>query len=88
MTVNLRADNNREREAQPMTDREIDLRKLPVRLQYLIALTVVAIVTIAAWLVGRNRPIAYWITHYLIPILGVSYIVLFTFVVLRRIRKQ
>jgi hypothetical protein len=69
-------------------DQKIDIRRLPVRLQYLIALTVVAIVTIAAWLVGRNRPVAYWITHYLIPILGVSYIVLFTFVILKRVRKQ
>jgi hypothetical protein len=69
-------------------DQKIDIRRLPVRLQYLIALTVVAIVTIAAWLVGRNRHVAYWITHYLIPILGVSYIILFTFVILRRVRKQ
>ncbi|MDT5062506.1 MAG: hypothetical protein QOH63_2965 [Acidobacteriota bacterium] len=80
----------RKREAlfNSMTKNKIDLRTLPRWLQYVIALTVVAIVTIAAWLVGRNRPIAYWITHYLIPILGVSYIVLFTFVILRRVRKQ
>jgi hypothetical protein len=71
-----------------MERERIDLRRLPVWLQYLIALTVVAVVSIAAWLVGRNRPIPNWITHYLIPILGWSYIVLFTFVMINRFTKK
>lgn len=59
-----------------MPDQPIDLRRLPTWLQYLIALSVVALVGGAAWLAGRDRPVPFWITHYLVPALGVIYLVL------------
>lgn len=62
----------------------IDLRRLPVWLQYVISLTVVGIVVALAWFVGGHKPAPYWITHYLVPILGVTYIVLVVYVIVWR----
>lgn len=59
-----------------MPDDKIDLRRLPSWLQYLISLSVVALVVGAAWFVGRDEPIPRWISHFLIPGLGVLYIIL------------
>jgi len=56
----------------------VNLRTLPTWLQYLIALTVIAIVVIAAWLVshGTPTPASNWIVHTLAPILGWLFIIL------------
>jgi hypothetical protein len=70
----------------------VDLKTLPVWFQYLISLTVIAIVSFTAWIVGHNKPNPTWITNYLIPILGWLYIVLFTYVIgsriVRRVRNK
>ncbi len=67
-----------------MTGKNIDLRKLPAWLQYVIALSVVGIVVPAAWIVGRDQPVPSWITTKLIPALGWLYLVLFVYVILHR----
>ncbi|HLP91158.1 MAG TPA: hypothetical protein VK184_21585 [Nostocaceae cyanobacterium] len=71
-----------------MSRKKVDLTTLPIWLQYSISLTVVAIVVTFAWFVGRNNPIPAWITTYLIPILGWSYIILFIFVITSRIFQK
>ena len=50
-----------------MTEKKIDLHRLPPWLQYLIAIVLVAIVAAAGWYFGRDRPVPHWIEHYLIP---------------------
>lgn len=70
-----------------MSNSDIDLRRLPVWIQYVISLSVVAIVVVAAWIVGRDRPVPAWITHWLIPILGWIYLMLVAFVIWRRWRR-
>jgi Na+/alanine symporter len=67
-----------------MSENQIDLRRLPVWLQYVISLTVLAIVVALAWFVGGHKPAPYWIAHYLVPILGVTYILLVLYVILSR----
>ena len=71
-----------------MTGERVDLNRLPAWLQYLIALSVVAVVVGAAWAVGRDDPVPGWITHYLIPALGWLYIVLVVYVLLFRLLRQ
>jgi hypothetical protein len=71
-----------------MPDKKIDLRVLPVWLQYIIALTVVAIVAGLAWLVGRDQPVPDWIQHGLIPALGWIYLALLAAALLRWIIKK
>lgn len=71
-----------------MPDEPIDLRRLPVWLQYLIALSVVALVGGAAWLVGRDRPVPLWITHYLVPALGAIYLLLLVARLVRWARRR
>lgn len=63
----------------------VDLRQLPIGIQYLISLSVVTVVVIAAWLVGRNQPVPTWLTTHLIPALGWLYIVLFSYVIIIRL---
>jgi peptidoglycan/LPS O-acetylase OafA/YrhL len=60
----------------PPPRRKVDLRHLPRGTQYVIALTVVAVVVAAAWIVGQDRPVPTWITRFLVPALGVLYLVL------------
>jgi hypothetical protein len=48
----------------------VDLRKLKPSLQYLVALTIMVVISGVAWLVGENEFIPSWIKHYLIPGLG------------------
>lgn len=61
---------------QPPPRRKVDLRRLPGWAQYVIALSVVAVVVTAAWIVGGDRPVPVWITRYLVPALGVFYLIL------------
>lgn len=68
-----------------MSRKRVNLRALPVWIQYLIAIPIVAFVFAAAWFVGRSEPIPLWITEYLVPLLGVLYIILLLVVVIRRI---
>lgn len=71
-----------------MSRRRVDLRTLPVWLQYLIALTVAAMVMAAAWLVGRDEPVPYWIKNYLVPALGWIYLLLLAIVIIDWLRKR
>jgi hypothetical protein len=71
-----------------MSRKKVNLRTLPVWVQYLISLAVITIVVTAAWVVGKGRAIPSWITEYLIPILGWSYIVLLLFVIVSHFLKK
>ncbi len=62
--------------APPPPRRKVDLRLLPGWMQYVIALSVVAVVVTAAWIVGSDRPVPAWITRYLVPALGAFYLIL------------
>jgi hypothetical protein len=66
-----------------MARKRVDLRTLPVWLQYFISLTVVVLVVTAAWIAGSDRPTPAWITHYVVPTLGWIYLVLFVFLIIR-----
>jgi hypothetical protein len=63
---------------------KVDLKKLPIRQQYAIAIIVVAVVVAAAWMVGRNRPVPAWINNYLVPyggwfgLFAIAYLLLFS----------
>jgi len=67
---------------------EIDLKKLPTWIQYTIALSVTAIVVFAAWTVGSQQPVPVWLTKYFIPASGWLYLMLFSYVVVRRLFKK
>jgi heme A synthase len=67
-----------------MSHDPIDLRTLPVWLQYVISLTVVAVVAAAAWVIGKDQPVPNWLTTKMIPALGWVYIGLFTTVMIGR----
>jgi Mn2+/Fe2+ NRAMP family transporter len=69
-------------------DPGIDLRRLPSWAQYALSLTLVGIITAAAWLVGRNQPIPDWIEHVLIPALGWFYVVLLVFLAIRLVLRR
>jgi len=75
-----------------MARRGINLRALPVWLQYAIALVVIALVVSLAWLVGRDRPVPGWLTHRFIPALGWVYLALCVYLIIyyaaRRIGKR
>lgn len=71
-----------------MSRKKVDLTTLPSWIQYTISLTVVATVVAAAWFVGRNEPVAPWIKVYLIPILGWSFIIIFTYTVASKIFQK
>ncbi|HEY2290784.1 MAG TPA: hypothetical protein VGM86_08800 [Thermoanaerobaculia bacterium] len=53
-----------------MQRKRIDLRFLPVWLQYVISCTVVLGVALTAWWVGRDRPIPLWVSGRLLPAIG------------------
>jgi len=69
--------------------RRIDLKRLPRWLQYVIALTVTAVVVALAWHVGKDRPVPHWIQAYLVPALGwVGLILLVTGVLAWVLKKE
>lgn len=63
----------------------INLRKLPIWLQYLISLSVVGIVVMFAYLSSKDRSIPIWIEAYLIPILSWTFLILFISVIVDKI---
>jgi hypothetical protein len=71
-----------------VSENNIDLRKLPKWLQYVIALSVVAVVVAVAWLVAGDRGAPEWVTRYLAPVLGVLYLVLLAVAIVRRVRRK
>lgn len=71
-----------------MLRKRVDLTKLPTWIQYSISLTVVASVVAVAWFVGRNKPVPPWIEVYLIPILGWSFLIIFTYTIALRIFQK
>jgi len=66
----------------------INLGRLPVWLQTLISLSVVAVVAGLAWWSGRGTPPAAWIQNGLIPVLGWVFIALVVIAVLAGWRRQ
>ncbi|HJZ82517.1 MAG TPA: hypothetical protein VKD91_19290 [Pyrinomonadaceae bacterium] len=70
---------------------KINLHLLPTWLKYLISLSVIAVVVIAAWIVNGGRPAPNWMLHGLIPVLGWIYLglvgYLIVYHVVRRWRK-
>jgi hypothetical protein len=71
-------DRERTPEILPLErERQIDLRRLPTWAQYAIALVIVTVVALAAWYVGKDQPVAGWITTFVIPALGLAYATLF-----------
>jgi hypothetical protein len=70
---------------------EINLHRMPTWLKYLISLSVIAVVVIAAWIVNGDPPAPNWILHSLIPVLGWIYLglvgYLIVYHVVRRWRK-
>jgi hypothetical protein len=73
-----------------MSRKKVNLRTLPTWLQYLIALTVTAIVVVIAWLVSRGTPTpaTTWVEHTLAPILGWLFIILVVFLIILRLTKR
>jgi hypothetical protein len=71
--------------SKPIPRQNIDLKQLPIWLQYTIALSVTTIVVITAWQVGHNQPTPQWINQFLIPTLGWIYLVLLGYGVLSRL---
>jgi 4-hydroxybenzoate polyprenyltransferase len=71
-----------------MSCEPVDLKRLPVWVQYAIALIIMAIVVTAAWIVGRKQPVPTWLTTNLIPALGWLYIFLFVYVVVIRLFQK
>ncbi len=43
---------------------------LPIRLRYTITLTLMILIAIAGFIIGRSRPVPPWIDQHLIPGLG------------------
>jgi len=68
--------------------REIDLRKLPARWQYAIALAVVAIVVALVLVFGDGGSRPSWLTDTLPPILGVAAIVVVACMIVVRLRRR
>jgi len=72
----------------PMPRIRVDLKRLPLALQYAIAVAVAAGVMTMAWRVGRHRPTPAWLTDVLIPIwqwVGVT--ILFGFILVALYRR-
>ena len=65
--------------------KNVNLRNLPVWVQYTISVTVVVSVGITAWLVGQDQPVPGWIREYLIPALSGLFVILFIWLAINRI---
>ncbi|MGC1375908.1 MAG: hypothetical protein WA821_06795 [Anaerolineales bacterium] len=65
-----------------MSRKKIDLHKLPVWLQYTIAIVTAAVVMFIAWNVGQSQPAPAWIAA-LIPFLQWVGVAVLFFVILR-----
>jgi len=66
----------------------INLHRLRLPLQFLIAVAVSAIVIAVAWFVGRDRPQPTWLKDYLIPAWRwVGTAILFTFIGVWLVKK-
>jgi hypothetical protein len=66
----------------------VDLKRLPLAVQYAIAIAVAVGVMTMAWRVGRHRPTPAWLTDVLIPIwqwVGVT--ILFGFILAALYRR-
>lgn len=68
-----------------MSRKKIDLTRLPIWLQYLISITIVGIVVVLAYLIGKDKPIPIWIEAYLISILSWTFIVLSVSIIVGKI---
>jgi hypothetical protein len=55
--------------------------------RYALAIAIVVVVSLAAWIVGRDTPPPSWITDWLIPALGWIYIVLFAIAAVYLLRR-
>ena len=75
---------------RPSSERiSVDLKRLPRWLQYVIAVSVTAVVVALAWHVGKDRPVPHWIQAYLVPALGwIGLILLVTGVLARLLGKR
>ncbi len=71
-----------------MPRKKINLRMLPVWLQYVISLIVVTIIVTIAWWIGRDDSVPMWITRYLVPILYWSFIALLVISIASYILKK
>lgn len=66
-----------------MGRKKVDLKSLPVWLQYSIALLTAAIIFALAWYVGKDKPMPDWIQDYIMPNLGWVGIVLLSYFFIR-----
>lgn len=72
-----------------MERKSVQLKLLPVWLQYVIAITVTLFVVAMAWHIGKDRPTPQWIELWLVPILGwTGLLLLVTGVVATRFEKR
>ena len=68
--------------------KKVNLRELSPAIRYLIAITIVIIVFLLAWLQGKDQPIPNWIENGLIPILGWVFIGVMLLVTYRWIKAR
>lgn len=66
----------------------VDLHRLPWPLRYGLALLVVAAVVAAAWFIGRDDPVPRWINHWLVPVLGWTYLALIAIALGSAVRRR
>lgn len=69
-------------------ERRVDLHKLPVALQYVIALATVAVVVALVFAFGDRDPGPSWLTDTLPPILGAVGLVIVAVYVIMRARRR
>jgi len=69
-----------------MPRNKLDSHRLPHWLQYLITAVVMVLIAGAGWYVGRDRPVPFWVQHYLIPGLGWLGLLLIIAAVFGRVR--
>jgi hypothetical protein len=60
---------------------------LPPFWRYALSIAIVVVVSLAAWMVGRDRPTPTWISDWLIPALGWIYIFLFAIAAVYLLRR-
>jgi hypothetical protein len=67
-----------------MSGKEIDLKKIPVWLQYLIAFSVIVGVMTSVWLMGSDDPVPILIEKYLLPNLEKLFLFFLAFAIVVR----